>query len=175
MAVAVAVSLMMASCAGSHTTDPYAIPSRITPAYVQRVLNALEGVNGRATRLIVENRRLVPKAAEILRSTSTSSEYELQRRIWSTQISSHLSDYLADPGPVNDRLIRLIYARDRCVFASIKRDYSKVQKVPQISPVTYISLVTRPSFRRAGSNPTPWLVAFLGYTTSGQAPSDPCA
>jgi hypothetical protein len=174
MAVAVGVSLLVASCTGgAHPTNPYAVPSKITPAYVQRVLNALEGVNARATRLIVENHRLVPEAIKVLRSTSTIPEYNLQTRIWSAQLSSGLSNYRPDPGPVIDHLVSLIYGTKSCLFASLKRDYSKVQKVPQSSPLTYISLL-RQAARLNSPNPTPWRISFFGYTVSGQAPQDPC-
>ena len=173
-AVTAAVSLLVASCGGSHTTDPYAVPSKITPAYVQRVLNALEGVNGRATRLIVENRRLVPEAAEILRSTNTKTQYQLQRRIWSIQISSGLPNYLPTPGPVIDHMSSLISATKSCVFAAIDRDYSKLELDPQPSPLTYVSLTNKPSTTSLSPNPTPWVFSFLGYTLTGQVPKNPC-
>lgn len=173
MAVAVAVSLLVASCGGSHSTDPYAVPSRITPAYVQRVLNALEGVNGRATRLIVQNHRLVPQAVEILRAIDSNEEYPAQHEIWVNDIRSGLSNYLDPPGSVQDTLHRVLAANDKCIYASIVRDYSKVDIVPPTVHTTYIGLQRRAS-RNAAINPTPWRISFLGYSATGSIPPNPC-
>lgn len=172
VAVAVAVSLLVVSCGGSHTADPYAVPSKITPRYVQRVLNALEGVNGRATRLIVRNHRLVPQAVEILRSIDSNKEYPTQHKIWESDINSGLANYLDPPGSVRDTLHRVLTANKACIYASIVRDYSQVDVVPPKTHLTYIGL--RRSSSKTRINPTPWKISFLGFSITGYVPPNPC-
>jgi hypothetical protein len=175
MAVAVGVSLLVASCTGgAHPTNPYAVPSKITPAYVQRVLNALEGVNARATRLIVENHRLVPEAQEILKAIDAPNEYPLQEKIWNNDIQGGLANYRTNPGVVRDRLLHVISAGPGCIYAAIVRDYREVDINPPQTHTSYIGL--KRTLHNTGIivNPTPWSIAFLGYTTTGAQPPDPC-
>ena len=70
--------------AGSPTS--YAIPPQITQAYVQRVINALDVVDGDATRLIVENRSLVPPAVYRLKAIDSDP--------WFTQVADTWADQL---------------------------------------------------------------------------------
>ena len=67
--------------------DPHAVPTHITAAYVQGVLNELDAVDGDAARLIVANRSLVPAAVYRLEAIDADS--------WFSEDTSTLTDELA--------------------------------------------------------------------------------
>ncbi len=55
-----------AASTSTTSADPYAIPSPITAAYVQRVLDAIEAINAETAGIVVQQRALVPEAARLL-------------------------------------------------------------------------------------------------------------
>jgi hypothetical protein len=163
--------------ASTSTTpaDPYAIPSPITAAYVQRVLDELDTISGDAIRVVVAERSLVPDAARRLRAISTSTSFNQQSMIVLNQIDTGLSNYRVPPGPVRDTVDQLISAAPSCVFASLTRDFSALEKVPEPSPTTYVVLRPRAvEDDPTNLNPTPWVIDFLGYDKSGVPIANSC-
>ncbi|MGH9128737.1 MAG: hypothetical protein ACRDY2_07170 [Acidimicrobiales bacterium] len=157
---------------GAPPPNPYAVPAVITKAYVQRVLNALEAVNAQATQLIVAHRSLVPAARTDLSAIDTAPEVAIQTKLWRNDLNAGLPNLLPKPGLIKDTVTGLLAASSSCVFVSATSDTSTVERVPSTQPV-YFALVSRPQ-GGSGSNPTPWLISFLGGTANGTAPPNQC-
>jgi hypothetical protein len=157
------------------TADPYAIRSPITAAYVQRVLAALDAISADAIRIVIAQGRLVPDAARRLRAISTSTSFEQQSMIVLNQIGAGLSNYRSAPGPVRDTVQELISARPSCIFASLTRDLSALEKQPESLPTNFVVLRPRSSGDDPTDlNPTPWVIDFLGYDNNGAPIADSC-
>jgi hypothetical protein len=157
------------------SSDPYAIPSPITAAYVQRVLAALDAISADAIRIVIAQGRLVPDAARRLRAISTSTSFEQQSMIMLNQIGGGLANYRKTPGPVRDTVQELILARPSCIFASLTRDLSAVEKQPETLPTNFVVLRPRSSGDDPTNlNPTPWVIDFLGYDNTGAPIANSC-
>jgi hypothetical protein len=164
-----------AASTSTTSADPYAIPSPITAAYVQRVLNELDIISGEAIGIVVAQGSLVPDAARQLRAISTSVSFNQQSMIMLNQIDAGLSNYRVPPGPVRDTVDLLISADRACIFASLTRDFSALEKKPDPSPTTYVVLRPRaPGDDPMNLNPTPWVIDFLGFNKSGAPIANSC-
>ena len=160
----------------SATADPYAVPAKITPAYVQRVLDALEGVNGEATARIVALHRMDDQSAFLLRAVFGDQEFQTQTQSWASQVAVGLKNYKSSPRPIRDQVQALISGTPRCVFVSVRRDFGGVAINPPPSHVSYIELVPLiPSDDPRHVNPTPWAIGLAGVNSAGVQPQDPCA
>jgi len=156
--------------------DPYTVPSVITKAYVQKVLNALDQVDAGAARLIVASGTLSPNAAAQIRAVTTAPEYTRQTSIILAQLRQGISVYKAPPGAVKDTVTQLVSTSPNCIFAASIRDYSALLMTPPPSRVNYF--VLRPQIASptmSGLNPTPWAVDSLEYNPDNSQPTDPCA
>jgi hypothetical protein len=157
------------------SADPYAIPSPITAAYVQRVLEELDQIDVAATRIVLAQRSLVPDAARLIRSISTSSSFSDQSMIVLNQIDHGLNNYRPNPGPVRDTVTQVVAADPSCIFVGALRDYSELEKAPPPLHTSYFMLQPRkPEDDPARINPTPWVIAFLGYNTDGSPMENRC-
>lgn len=188
-AAALAAALTLSACGGSSApaaqarvpsttippADPYAVPAHITPAYVQRVLDALDAVDGDATRLIVANRALVKPALYRLEAIDSQSWFGEMTNTWAGQIAQGLTNYQASPANKRDAVQHLISSSRSCIFVKVTTDYSAVARSHGPPQVNYI--VLRPSPPPAAYddfNPTPWVIDLEGYNSQGLEPSDPC-
>jgi hypothetical protein len=163
--------------ASTSTTpaDPYAIPSPITAAYVQRVLDAIEAINNQATLVMVQQRSLTPEAARLFRSVSTADEFGAQTQILLDQLDQGLPNYGSNPGPVRDTNIRLVYATNSCIFVGANRDYSALlTSVPPAHQFYFVLRRSQPQDDPTHINATNWLVAFLGHNSDESQPEDTC-
>lgn len=189
--VPVAVAVLVASCGGSPnaqapqatvpsaatsvSTDPYAVPAKITPAYVQRVLDQLEHVAGTATDEIVSHKTLDSTAALDLRAIYADAEFNSQTTSWVDQINAGLRNYLPNPGAIRDTVVGLISASSSCVFVSARRDFSDVAVSVPPQHLSYIALSRlHPVNDPKHINPTGWVIYEAGYNSSGLQPDDPC-
>lgn len=155
--------------------DPYTVPSVITKAYVQKVLNALDQVDADALRIIVSTGGLNPAAAMRLRSVTTSSEFPLVTSVVLDQLHNGPSIYQSNPGSVVDDIQRIVSATHACIFTETKRDYAAVLRTAPQPQISYIALRPRQALDDPqGINPTPWVIAFQGHNSDNSAPSDPC-
>lgn len=156
--------------------DPYAVPPVITKPYVQRVLDALEAVNGQATRLIVANKSFVPAAAARLRAIDSRAEFAVQSSIWSNDLAHGLANYVPDPKDVVDQVTGIVTAAPSCVFLTAARNYTGVDRDPPPLHTSFFALKAKPILPGSEAyNATPWVISFLGYTASGSEPPNPCA
>ena len=160
----------------SATADPYAVPAKITPAYVQRVLDALDSVDGAATREIVSERRLTKHALDQLRAIDSDRWFTEVTDTWADELAKGLPGYRSNSGVQRDTVTDLISEAPKCIFASVMSDYSEISTQSSAPQRNYIVLRPLPSGRdTSGVNPTPWLVDLEGYNSAGLQPADPCA
>jgi hypothetical protein len=157
------------------SADPYAIPSPITAAYVQRVLNALEAINAQMVAIVVQQRELTPQAARLLRSVSTADEFATQTQILLNQLDQGLPGYVNPPGAVHDNVEKVLFGSGSCIFLVASRDYSGLlSPVPPTHPFYFILRRTTPQDDPTHINPTSWVEAFLGHNSDNSQPEDAC-
>ena len=154
--------------------NSFAVPAHITVAYVQRVLNALDAVDGDATRLIVASHTLDSGALARLQAINTPSWFAHLATGWATQIAEGLTQYRIVPGNKHDVVQQLLTSRRTCIFLKALTDYSAVSAVQQPPQVNFIELVAAPTGHATAADPTPWLVNLDGYNSAGLTPADPC-
>ncbi len=150
--------------------SPYAVPTVITKAYVQSVLNALEAVQAQATLNITSHRSFTPAAATLIHSVTTESEYNFDYQAWQMVLSSGLQDVAAHPGAIVDTVQRVFPSSSTCIFVSLTRNFAAVSTVPSPARLSYAIL----RYGATEPNPTPWLVDRLGYNPQGPQPDDVC-
>jgi hypothetical protein len=164
-----------AASTSTTSSDPYAIPSPITAAYVQRVLDALEAINPQMGAIVVTQRNLSPEAARLLRSTSTADDFATQTQILLAQLAKGLPGYLNPPGAVRDTIENLVYASNSCIFVAANRDYSALLSPPPALHLYYFVLRrAQPQDDPTHVNPTGWVEAFLGHNSDNSQPEDTC-
>ncbi len=165
----------LAETPATSPAQGYSVPATITSAYVQGVLDRLEGVTAQATALIVSTDDLPPQAIATLRAVNSSAFYGQQLAIWVQTLSSGTGNFLPSPGPVTDRLSRLISASRTCIFVMVTRDYSASEKGSPSPSTAYVVLRSSvPADDPGHLNPTPWVFDFIGYDNTGAPVADSC-
>jgi hypothetical protein len=164
-----------AAATSTTSADPYAIPSPITTAYVQRVLNELEAINAQMVAVVMQERSLPPEAARLLRSISTVDEFATQTQILLNQLDKGLPGYVNPPGPVRDSVQKLLFASSSCMFIAAGRDYSALlSAVPAPHLYYFILRRAQPQDDPTHVNPTNWVEDFLGHNSDNSQPEDTC-
>lgn len=164
--------------APTTTTNPYAVPTVIDAAYVNRVLAGLDALRGDVTRLIVRTRTIPQEAYDRLRAMY-GTDRSLQLRIDNFQgdLSHGLTGYNAQPGNQITTIAQLISASSKCIFARVARDYSAVG--PGATPTSdknWVSLIPLDGTRDPrGYNSTQWSFSYDGFPPDRSQPPDPCA
>lgn len=153
------------------TPDPYAIPTRIDAAYVNRVLVELNKVYGDVVRKIRATGRYERSDLDPLRAIFNDPLLDLQALTFKGVGARDPSKYRQ---PIGDRLItveELITVRSDCIFARASFDVSAVAAKPPLVESRYITLrLTQPDANPARVNPTPW-----SMSGESDARQDQCA
>jgi hypothetical protein len=158
------------------TTAPFAIPAVIDEAYVERVLNALNKIEGDAARVIVREQAVVPEAAAILRAVYLRAELNDQLRLWNDAIEKGLDALRDPPGDRRTAVHRVLSARPECIFVEVRDDYSAVLDAPQPPAPNFFALAPRSAEQDAAArNPTPWMISLDQVSSDGAPPVNPCA
>ena len=157
--------------------DVSVIPETIDEPYLNAVLAALDEVDGQATRIIKESKRLTPEAADLLNAIYSDDQTDRQADVWLESLATdpQLRRIVPDPGSRRTIIERLITASSSCVWAAVRRDYSKVAVDATPGPVEYLAL--RPLDRTndpQGRNRTAWMITADGYRDDGAEPANPC-
>ena len=163
----------------SAPPDIATIPAVIDEAYLDRVLAAIEEVDGRATRIIVERKRLVPEATDLMAAIYDDEEFSQQVDVWVKTIERdpQFSSFRPTPGDRLTKVARIIASSSSCVWISVTRDYSPIttRVTGPERDLEYLALIPKqPRAGGAGLNPTAWLVAWDGLHTDGSEPEDKC-
>jgi len=162
----------------SVPADPYAVPAAIDEAYVNRVLAALDQVDGEAVRTLVSVVQIDPRVGEILRSVYNDPQYGQDLE---GLTKTDLSRLKVPPGNLTRTVSRLVEIRGNCIRAEVSIDYSQVAKSPPPRPTDEVnSLTLRPTQPEADPtnlNPTPWSISDAQVLKPGQTPrpEDQCA
>lgn len=161
----------------SSTGDPYAVPDEIDTAYVQTVIDALDPVWGDMMDAFAQAESLddpggVERAAALF-TPSWASQY-LQLVQDGNEADPAGWDAYADPvGAPTTTVRELVRADEQCVVARVLRDQSAVFAEGGGDPDPSWFVLRR---RAEGDdppselNPTPWRIAFDGYTPDRDEP-----
>ncbi|MDP9072078.1 MAG: hypothetical protein M3N68_12525, partial [Actinomycetota bacterium] len=148
----------------------------IDEAYVNKVLAALDAVDGEATRLIVQNRNLVPEATARLRAIYDESEFREQVDVWLRQLQEGLRNFKPDPGPQRTTVRRVVSASATCVFSEVQQEFSAAAIEPSAPNRAFVQLVPLDRSRdQRRLNTTAWMIRQEGDTADGSDPGDLCA
>ena len=160
------------------TTNPYAVPAVIDAAYVNRVLAALDAINGEVVRIAYRTRTIPAEARDRL-TAIYGTQGILQFAIDGLQLdmSSGFKNYRAEGGNRISTVNQLMTAQASCIFAQVHRDFSAITTDtsavvnPQWVALTPLDLTRDPN----RYNPTPWTLVYDGFTRDRTAPPNPCA
>ena len=173
---AATVPVEQSTTSTTAAVDVSAIPAVIDEAYVNRVLAALDAVDGEATRIIVHNRRLVPEATARLRAIYDEAEFRKQVEAWLMELQKGLQGLRPDPGPRKTTVMRVLEKADDCILSSVTQDFSASAIRDEPPNVAYVLLVPLDRSRdRSGLNPTAWMIHEEGYNRDGSVPQGLCA
>jgi hypothetical protein len=139
--------------------DDFAVPATIDVAYVQRVIDELDRLDGEATRLIVESKELVLPAATYISAVYAPDELNVQLGLWADEVNDGLERYRRPPGAVVTTVERLVRSEQSCVIAEVRRDFSRVATDTEAPRVSFMTLEPRRDNQDRGRlNRTPWMI-----------------
>lgn len=159
------------------TTDPYAVPTVIDAAYVNRILAGLDAAMGDVARMVIETRTIPREALDRMRAYY-GNDLWLQITIdnFQADIRRNFSNYKANPGNKTSAVTELLSATPACIFVRVARDYSAVSSSPPYTSTQWIALrPVQPSRDQRGFNQTTWAFIYEGFGPDKMAPAvDPC-
>jgi hypothetical protein len=188
---AAAVLLVLATgCSGSRAQvekrlpDPpspttaveqtYDVPAVIDAAYVNRVLAALDALDGDIFRIYLRDRAISPAVAERIRALYGGSAEKYDREVRSLEDEK---DYrpAQEPGNRISKVTRLITATPACIYAQVERDFRPVMGTVH-GQVEWVGLQPISALANQGKhNPTPWMYVVNGFMPDRSQPPNPCA
>lgn len=159
------------------TTNPYAVPTVIDAAYVNRVLAGLDAAVGDVTRMVVRTRTIPREAYDRLRAIyANDGSLQLAIDIIQNDIRRDLPGYSVEPGNQVTRVVELITNNSACIFVRVSRNYSAIG--PGASPTSDKNWVALRRLDQArdfnGYNSVGWAFAYEGFTPDRSQPTDPC-
>ena len=159
-----------ATAASTTTADPWAVPSTITPAYLDRVLAELNHIDGNAFRDARAHNAVTPTYLADERTIRAGPhEVQLREDLVNKDISIHWSGVAAVPGDREMTVISVLSAPRPCVFAEVNVDFSPITVgPPQTYPPWYIALIPMAA---NNMNATHWALADDGFELGGGPPS----
>ncbi len=188
----VAVVAVLGACKGSSeppvpaatvpqattTTNPYAVPTVIDEAYVNRVLAGLDQAVGDVTRMIVTTQTVPPEAIDRLQTIYLDKGLlQLVVDVYQEQLLRGFPGQLPQPGNRVTKVVEMLSVSPNCIFARVDADSSGVfeQQNDKLRN-QWVSLVpTDSSPAHSAYNPTTWGYIYEGFTRELAAPTDPCA
>jgi hypothetical protein len=155
------------------TTAPdYTVPAVIDVAYVDKVMAALDHVYGDAIRTLARERKITQDFLDRLAAIYGNRFFRLAQDSWSRELVDGLSGLRPVPGDPRTTIATLTTATRDCIVAPVVRDFSQVRTAPAPTPQRFVGLI--PDVEKTPLNPTGWVLAYDGWTTSGEAPGEPC-
>ena len=159
-----------AARAAPTTVDPWAVPATITPAYLDRVLAALDHIDGNAFRDARAHDAITPRFVELEEAIrSGTHELALEEEMISSEVRLRRPNIRAVPGDRVMTVQTLLPAPPPCVLAAVAVDFSpRTVGPPQAYPQWYAALAPDVG---TSINPTHWSLVDDGFETDGGAPS----
>ncbi len=154
--------------------DPFAIPDVIDEAYVNRVLAALDQIDGDAVRDVVARGTITFESNARVRAIYNDPEYGQQAEGLRDLLAGDSARFKAPPGNRKTTVLRLMHANAECIFAAVKVDFSQVVvSPPSTAPDEFQALVlerTQLAADPEGLNPTGWSIRHDEVLRGGQEP-----
>lgn len=143
--------------------DPYAIPDVIDEAYVNRVLAALDQIDGDAVREVVSKGAVTFESLERIRAIYNDPEYDQQSAGLQDLVSEDRGKFKIPPGNRLTKVFRLTHISPTCIVADVKVDFSEVVVSPPITEPGEFQLLilerTQTGADPKRLNPTSWSIA----------------
>jgi hypothetical protein len=153
------------------------VPAVIDVAYVQRVIDALDHVEGDAVRALVSAREPNRAFYERIRAIYLDPQFDRVQTSYGRSAAQEMVERRADPEDPVTMIDRIIKVNGDCVFAAVTRDFGPILKVPPTEERKkgYIGFgLKKPELDPSHGNPTAWMIGLDGTTSSGEEPSNPC-
>jgi hypothetical protein len=158
------------------TTDPYAIPATIDVPYVQRVIDAIDPLLGKAAQALVRDRAISADYLHYLRAASDELGERATRDGDLYELAAKLKDYKPQPGQPRSQVLSILVATPRCVFAKVHRDSSEIISLPGASADKFVELLPRnPARDPQAINPTPWVIDLVSDVPYSRGKKTPCS
>lgn len=157
------VPTLPATVATTAVADPFAVPAVIDADYVNRVLAALNKVEGDLVRDLVE-RNVVGLEANIrLRAVYNDPKFKQEFDSLIKLFSTGADAFKRPPGDRVTIVSEIVNASRTCILVKTKSDYSSVVvNLPpkQVNEIDITTLrPTQPDADPENLNPTPWSVS----------------
>jgi hypothetical protein len=166
--------------ASTTPADPYAVPAVIDEAYVNRVLAALDQVEGDVVRSLVANR--VPQIDDTsrLRAIYNDPQFQLEADGLIKTTQTGLGQYKNPPGNRKTAVTRLVIVRPDCILVEARTDFTEVVLVLPERPADQVKAITlrrtQDGADQRDLNPTPWSISNAELIKQGSSPQEPqCA
>lgn len=152
------------------------VPGVIDVAYVQRVIDALDQVEGDAVRALVAAKAPDGEFHDGIRAIYLDPQFDRVQASYGRSVAQGMVELRADPGDPVTSIDRLIKTTGDCVFAAVTRNFGALLKEPPtVHKPGYIGFgLKQPERDPARRNPTAWMIGFDGTTASGKEPRNPC-
>ena len=160
--------------ASTAPADPYAVPAVINEAYVNRVLAALDQVEGDVIRNLVATR--VPQIADTmrLRAIYNDPQFQLEFDDLLAFARTDLSQFKVPPGNRKTAVTKVVTARPDCTYVEASTDFADVVRVPPTQPADQVKAITlrrtQDGADQQDLNPTPWSISNAELIKRGEAP-----
>ncbi|MGI8685055.1 MAG: hypothetical protein ACR2MO_08225 [Acidimicrobiales bacterium] len=153
--------------------DPFAAPAVVDEAYVNRVLAALDKVDGDALRSVVATRTVDRSAIERTRAIYNDPEFDVElASLHRVLTPDRLAAFRSPPGDRRTEVRRISSSRPGCLVVEVTLDFSAVAlSPPAFSPNERQVIVLVPTQAGAnpkGLNPTPWSIRYDNVITVGE-------
>ncbi|MEO7836075.1 MAG: hypothetical protein ABIS21_00360 [Acidimicrobiales bacterium] len=156
--------------------DPFAVPEVIDEAYVNKVLAALDQVDGEALRRVVTNGTVQIEVSSMVRAIYNDPQFEQELGGLFKVFAEGLEPFKNPPGNRRRTVTRFGTGSPECIFTEVHSDFSAVLKAPPPDPPGEVEIVTlRPTQTGAdpeNHNPTPWSVSNSEVIKTGEVPAE---
>lgn len=193
LAVLILVSVVIPACRDSNADDPpttvptapprnatssttttvpsFEIPPVIDVPYIEKVMAAIDHVDGEATRYVAAKRQIDETFLGMYVSIYTDKYLDLVTQSWYEIAGDNFELLAAEPGDPKTSVVRVIRADGQCILIEAKRDYTAQLRTADPGGARYVALVPLPPERDADNvNPTPWIMSLDGRNDDGSEP-----
>ncbi|MCU1460234.1 MAG: hypothetical protein JWO37_309 [Acidimicrobiales bacterium] len=155
------------AAATTTTTDPYAIPATIDVAYVQRVMDAIDPLLGKAAQALVREKSVTGEWAKYARAALDDKGLASAKYGAQLELGVNLRDVKPTPGQPRTTVQAIVASGPSCVAARAFRDSSELTTLPHSSGDSNIELrLVQEAWDPENLNPTPWVVSNVSDITA---------
>lgn len=162
----------------TEPADPYAIPEVIDEAYVNRVLAALDQIDGDSLRDVVSKGAVSFESFERIRAIYNDPEYDQQSDGLRDLVKEDLGRFKSPPGNRKTVVFRLPHVSPTCIVTNVRADFSEVVvSPPTTAPDEFQLLIlerTQPGADPKRFNPTSWSIVHDEVLRGGQGEGRGC-